>query len=261
MPHPFPGMNPYLERPGLWEEVHTRLIVAIADWLGPRVRPRYRVAVEQRTYVDLAFVGAPARLVGKPDVLVTAVEGEAVPDASSLGPSRRGTAVVAERPLLDDVVERFLEVRVAGSGEVVTVMELLSPSNKRSGEGRRTYDAKRSRVLGTRTNLVEIDLIRAGDPMPMRLPPGVPPGDYRIVVSRSPTRPRADVYAFSLRDPIPAVPVPLLPDDQEPLVPLNQLLHELYDRAGYDLTVDYAGPLDPPLAPDDSVWIASRLAS
>ena len=69
MPTPFPGMDPYLEHPGLWEDVHTRLIVAIADVLGPQVRPKYRVAVERRTY--LAVLGPDEyELVGKPDVLI-----------------------------------------------------------------------------------------------------------------------------------------------------------------------------------------------
>ncbi len=43
-------MNPYLENPELWAEVHSRLIVAIADGISPQLRPKYRVAVEKRVY-------------------------------------------------------------------------------------------------------------------------------------------------------------------------------------------------------------------
>ena len=67
----------------------------------------------------------------------------------------------------DLVRETWLEVRAADSGEIVTVLEVLSPGNKRPGVGRSTYEEKRFRVLGTRTHLVEGDLLRAGEPMPM----------------------------------------------------------------------------------------------
>lgn len=78
MPTPFPGMDPYLERPGVWEEVHTRLIVAMADALGPQVRPTYRVGVEQRTYLAVMAPDEYA-LVGKPDVLVTVLHRQSQP--------------------------------------------------------------------------------------------------------------------------------------------------------------------------------------
>ncbi|MEO1590921.1 MAG: DUF4058 family protein [Cyanobacteria bacterium J06632_22] len=48
MSSPFPGMDPYVEHPSLWQEFHSRLIVAIADDLGPQRRPKYRVAIEKR---------------------------------------------------------------------------------------------------------------------------------------------------------------------------------------------------------------------
>ncbi len=79
------------------------------------------------------------------------------------------------------------------------------------------------------------------------------------MVSRAHQRPRADVYAFTLRQLIPDFPVPLLRGDSEPTVPLNQLVHELYDRASYDLAIDYSAPLDPPLIPEDAEWAATLL--
>ena len=41
MESPFPGIDPYLEHPWLWPDVHHRLIAALADNLGARVAPRY----------------------------------------------------------------------------------------------------------------------------------------------------------------------------------------------------------------------------
>ena len=99
--------------------------------------------------------------------------------------------------------------------------------------------------MNTRTHLVEIDLLRSGEPMDMI---GLTEhSDYRILVSRSQRRPDADLYIFDVSDPIPAIPLPLLPEDNEPSLNLNQLLHDLYDRAGFDLRIDYSVPPEPPL--------------
>src|SRR5439155_8664433 len=95
--------------------------------------------------------------------------------------------------------ESYLEVQETATGEVVTAIELRSPTNKCPGEGRREYEDQRLRTLGTRTHLVEIDLLRGGEPLPMHIqarPPDTPPpGDYRIVVARGDHRPWAEVYA------------------------------------------------------------------
>ena len=254
MPTPFPGMDPYLERPDLWPNVHSRLIVAIADHLAPRLRPRYYVAVEERTTrpgpddlffsirPDVAVVG-PLRLAEPTGLLYRATS---------------GGSVIVDLPLPDEIRETYLEIRAMPSDQVVTVLEILSPTNKRSGEGRRQYEEKRLILLGTLTHLVEIDLLRGGQPMSMR---GHPPGaDYRILISRARQRPRAELLAFSVREPIPPFTLPLLPGDDEPLVELNHLLHEVYDRAGFDLRIDYSGAPDPPLVGEDRAWAESLLA-
>lgn len=160
----------------------------------------------------------------------------------------------------EKVVERYLEVRDMGSGDVVTVIELLSHSNKASREGRAQYERKRLAVLASLTHWIEIDLLRAGDPMPMRVTGNGSRTDYRILVSRSHLRPLADVYRFGVRDAIPDIPVPLRNGEPEPILPINQILHELYDRAGYDLAIDYSQPPVPPLAADDADWAVLLLA-
>lgn len=253
MPTPFPGMDPYLERRGLWEEVHASLIVEIQQFLAPLVRPNYRVAIERRTYLALL---ASEPFVGKPDVLIVSSSRQAVraaPTTAAIGAS----PLVGELPMPEEVIERYLEVRDVVTGEVVTVIELLSPSNKLTHEGRNQYERKRLDVLGSATHLIEIDLLRAGEPFPVRVP-GT--GDYRIIVSRAPQRPHADVYLFGLRDPIPAIPIPLHSGEAEPILSLNQILHDLYDRAGYDLAVNYQQPPpDPPLAAEDAAWLDEHL--
>src|SRR5262245_14311232 len=225
MPTPFPGMDPYLEHPGLWEEVHTGLITGIQQFLSPLVRPRYRVAVERRAYLAVL---SPSDLVGKPDVLVVALargtgQAASAPAFAPVAPQ------VAELPMVEEVIERYLEIREVTTGDVVTVIEILSHSNKSSHQGREQYERKRLAVLASLTHLVEIDLLRAGDPMSMRVAGNGTLGDYRLVVSRSQRRPQADVYLFSVRDPIPAIPIPLRPGETEPVLALNHIVHDLYD--------------------------------
>lgn len=248
MPSPFPGMDPYLENSYYWQGFHNRLIARVADDLAPRLRPHYFVATEVRVYVADAMID-PFR--GRPDIAVYEPGETLVHDIAPLYDmaSLPRTIIL---PRDDEVREGYLEIRTAGRGKnVVTVVELLSPSNKRFGSGRLAYLQKRGNVLASTTHLVEIDLLRAGPTMPMR---DAMISDYRVLVSRSEHRPRADLYEFSVRQPIPAFLLPLLPGSDEPLVDLNRILHEFYEQAGYDLEIDYRVPAEPPLSGDDALW-------
>ncbi|MEH1910671.1 MAG: DUF4058 family protein [Nostoc sp.] len=147
MPSPFPGMNPYLENPELWPKFHSRLIIAIADAIAPQLRPKYRVAVEKGVY---QMIDENSILVGIPDVVVgsslTNTEKEPSNIAVAASPTKPITVNV---PILEEVREGYLEVREVGTGEIVTVIEILSPKNKRTGEGRKTYESKPQQVLGS----------------------------------------------------------------------------------------------------------------
>lgn len=135
---------------------------------------------------------------------------------------------------------------------MITLIELLSRANKVHPQGRRQYLEKRTQLLQSQTNLVEIDLLRAGEPMPAVGPSA--PGDYRILISRGWQRPRAYLYSFVLAAPIPDFPVPLQLGEEEPIMPLNDILHALYTRARYDLGIDYDRAPTPPLRSDQSAW-------
>ncbi|MBI5305843.1 MAG: DUF4058 family protein [Chloroflexi bacterium] len=248
MPSPFPGMDPYLEHPEMWLDVHHRFITAIADALAPRVRPKYRIAIEKRTYT--ADPGN-SQFAGRPDVEVLrdrVAEYVAVESATS--------PISVTVPVPDVIQEGYLEVRAVATGEVITAIEILSSANKRQGKGRRAYMRKRERVLDSATHLVEIDLLRDGEPLPMS---GSKPADYRILVSRADKRPRADLYVFSVREPMPVFPRPLQRGDDEPRVELQTWLNAMYDRAGYDLGVNYRGDATPPLQGDDATWADALL--
>jgi len=251
MPTPFPGMDPYLERRGIWEQVHTDLIVSIRRFLTPLLRPRYHVGIEERTY--LAVLPPDDQGAGIPDVLITSPERDPgnTPTITTWTTPEAAQPLVAELPLPEEVTERYLEIRTVPEQQVITVIEILSPSNKLTREGRGQYEGKRLKVLGSATHLVEIDLLRSGHPFPMKAPGS---NDYRIVISRSQHRPRADIYLFGVRDLIPAFPIPLRPDETAPTLPLNHILHELYDQGGYDLIIDYRQPPPPPLSEGDTAW-------
>lgn len=242
-------MDPYLEHPGLWPDVHNALVAELRNTLAPLLRPRYSVRLEERTYL-----AEPEGLVfiGRPDLVVE----RGLPGVPGREPAVR-TAVLVEVPMVDTVRETYLEVRSVERGEVVTALEILSPSNKLPGRGRTLYEDKRAAVLATRTHLVEIDLVRTGEPMRVR---GAPPSsDYRILVSRGDRRPVAELHPFSVRDPIPTFRLPLQRGDEEPEVDVGAVLGILYDRAGYDLSIDYRAEPVPPLAGAAAEWADAQL--
>lgn len=224
MPSPFPGMDPYLEHPSLWPDIHNSLTIAIADALSPLVTPVYFVGVNERIYREDRFGGCFAGHTG---------------------------AIVVE-----EVGETFLEIREVSSGRLITLMELLSPVNKLSEEGREQYIRKRADVLRTWTNLVEIDLLRAGKPMPT-IGPDVE-SDYRILISPGWRRPHARLHAFGLRQPIPEISIPLQQGEDEPTLALNDVLHSLYKRAHFDLRLDYTQSPVPPLSEADAAWMRQQ---
>jgi hypothetical protein len=141
----------------------------------------------------------------------------------------------------------------------VTALELLSPTNKIPGEGRREYEAKRRQVFMTETSLVEIDLLRGGEPMEME---PLPRSDYRILVAPGWDYPSARLTTFGIRHAMPEFSVPLRRGEAEPRLNLGPLLAALYELARYDLSVDYRlAPPEPPLAPEDAAWIDELLGA
>jgi hypothetical protein len=247
-------MDPYLEHPALWPDVHNRLIAALADDLSERVAPRYYVGLERRTYLlkadDLV-------LVGRPDLAIAPASDSPVP---ALQPAATASLVLeVDVPMQDEVSENFLEIHEVRTGKLITILELLSPVNKLHRQGREDYERKRGHVFRSWTSLVEIDLLRAGEPMPVL---GTPvKSDYRILVSRGIQRPRAALMVFMLRQPIPSFTLPLLPGDAEPEVSLNRLVHDLYRRARFDLRLDYTQPPVPPLPEADAVWAQALIVA
>jgi hypothetical protein len=251
-------MDPWLEDPELWPNVHNSLIIAIRDALAPRVRPRYFVDVESRTTV---LTGTDQDHLYRPDVKIRTADINL--------PGRERPVAVADRvqveplhvvmPIPDDEIEEiFLAIKELPSRQLVTTVEVLSPTNKKTKHAREEYLDKRRELLRSGVNFVEIDLLRSGQPMPPQKA-GLST-DYRILIFRPRRGREVHLYGFSYKMMIPQIPIPLLPEDPEPSVDLNGILHALYERAGYDLTIDYRQSPRPRLRKADHDWAASIIA-
>lgn len=251
MSHPFPGMNPYLEHPELFPGLHHWLIIEIARFLSPQLRPKYRVAVEVRTYETS---DEDSLQVGIPDVTIRSRQTANDSTTTNVAVVETSVEPVKVRiPVPLTIKEGYLEVREVGTEALITTIEILSPSNKRPGKGRQKYLKKRETILETRTNLVEIDLLRKGQPMP--IVGNNIQSNYRILIYRGDTRPIADLYAFNLQNVIPSFSLPLRSNDREPVINLQELLNEIYDVSGYDLVLDYNQEAVPSLSEEDKVWV------
>jgi hypothetical protein len=243
MPSPFPGMNPYLEHPDVWHGFHTKFLVHLNDAIVPAVPSGYGVDVEQSLYIDRP-PDDTTKLVGYPDVYVV---------EERRRPKRSAAATVAiPRPARRPA--RRLVIRDRRGRTVVTVIELLSPSNK-TGDDRIRYLDKRAEYLSGGVNLIEIDLLRAGPRMPIR---GLPVCDYYVMVARTSERPRVGIWPLRLRDELPEIPIPLR-GEPEPMIPLKPVLDRVYDGGGYRRSLYDSDP-DPPLSAADTKWARRLIA-
>jgi len=250
-------MDPFLEDPTHWRDVHNRLLNVIAELMAAATAPRYSVRVEERVYLTDPDHDPGFRQY-VPDVVITETPRKRIREPVATG----GLAVVEPvkvQMLFDpEVHDYYLQVYDAESREVVTAIELLSPTNKVEGSrGREAMKEKQSTLHRAGCHLVEIDVLRAGE----RHPRLADRSDY--CVSVWPARESYMwVWYIDLRDRLPAVNIPLREPDEDAVLDLQQALDTAYDRARYADMTDYAGPIpDPPLKPADRSWVERTLAA
>ena len=242
---PFPGMDPYLEAPAIWPDVHTSLMTIFREQLNPLLAPKYLAELETQVVID--------RMDAEPQVVLPDVS---VTQADAMAGEPPAVAVVEPEPVRVrvpmDTPTRLvsLHIRQRENARLVAVIELLSPVNKRRGTGREEYLEKRRALLTSPVHVIEIDLLRRFPRMPFD--DTLPPADYMVMVCQVEERPHSSVWPISVRQSLPPIPIPLLPPDPPVTLALGQALRTAYERARYDLRVDYRKPPVPPLSPADT---------
>ncbi len=262
MRSPFPGMDPYIEARGLWEDFHSHLIEKIGEQLADAAPDRYLVRTGERSYIALLESEGMKSDSFLPDVSVSRSR------SRKRNTKKGGTALAVPtgesepltlRPFIqEEHRETFVEIYEANPGQrLVTSIEVLSPSNKRPGmEGWELYQRKRqSRLLGD-VSLVEFDLLRGGRRLPMLdLWPDSP---YTLLVARARARVRRVWRAHYLR-PLPPIPVPLTKPDHDIPLDIQPMIGEIYRQFRYAPSIDYSKPPNPPLDAADALWLEKQL--
>jgi hypothetical protein len=249
MPSPFPGMNPYLEHPRIWEDFHLTFMAMMREALIPQVVPKYFVRIQERMYLHEPDQDENLSLRIS-DVSVTQRRGGKRPART---PSATATIAAPIQITLPELVKMriaYLEVFQRDGERVVTTIELLSPSNKSPGEDRNSYLTKRKELLVSGVNFVELDLLRAGVRMPLS---DLASCAYYALVFRPSQKPKADVWPIQLREKLPTIPIPLAARDPEARLDLRAVLDRVYDSAGFEHDI-YRRKPDPPLSAEDTAW-------
>lgn len=252
--NPFPGMNPFFEQ--RWRHAHTALIMYLCDTLQERLPPDLIAGAEEEV---VTIGGNQPSAAYRPDVQVSEpwtlkeTAAAAAPPMATEAPTATATEPI--RVFVNEETERWLEIRES-TGRLISVLELLSPSNKVESADREGYLSKRRRFINGGVNLVEIGLVRQGAPVfpiPVREVLQQATALYGVCVFRA-TRPGGyDVYPVRLRERLPVIRVPLRPTDSDVTVDLQRLIDQCHERGRFHL-LNYRIPLDPPLSPEDTRW-------
>jgi hypothetical protein len=249
-------MNPYIEVSDLWEDFHDNLIAEIKRALTPVLPQGYVARTGKRCYVVLADTEGKSKRSFVPDISLTRERVGSRPQKAD--PSQGATTAPpgearSMRAFIEtDYEEKFIDIyELKPERRLVTSIEILSPSNKRRHSlGRKKYLRKRQGLLLGKANLVEFDLLRGGERLPMLDP--WPDSPYTILVAREEEAPTCRVWPAYMDRPLPSIPIPLSRPDPDIELALQPLVDAIYDRGRYDQDIDYTRPLSPPLRKAES---------
>jgi hypothetical protein len=252
MPSPFPGMDPYLESPANWRDVHGTFLAEARGAINRVLPPGFVARTEQRLYVV-----EPDRSI-YPDIMVS----RRVPTPPT---AVTGATAVIDPPIIysappEEVTEGYIEIiALEPERHVVTVIELLSPGNKAPGAGHEEYVRKRGQLLRSEIHLLEIDLLRAGQHT-VGVPQAQGPGrEYIVSLHRGDGAWRFETWAFGVRDRLPRVAVPLTAQLPDVPLDLQTVIDVVYDEGRYGETLNYTQEPEPPLSATDAAWADALL--
>jgi len=270
-------MDPYLEDPVICPDFHHRWATILSEELNNQLPAPFYARMEMRP--ELGIVEEPearARSI-VPDVLILRqphrMQGPGTGDILLMDAPRREVAPAVEFAALPDELVRhhFVEIRDSHRGhKLITLIEILSPSNKRSGPDRDSYAANQREVLDSDANLVEIDLLRTGRRV---LPSPELAGaiarldsqpDYLVLVSRAWRRAGPllgyNAYPIRLREMLPCVSIPLTREQAEVPLDLQFAFQRTYDGGPYRRgAVDYSQTAQSLASAEDAAWADALL--
>lgn len=250
MPSPFPGVDPYIEDQHFWPDFHQSFMTYWRDQLLEVLPDNYDARLEERVH-QVAVSDEPLEQSRFPDITLSKSGAAPRRAARSAGGTLVLEPITMTLPEYEEAREAYIKVTHRPDRSLVAILELLSPSNKvLPGFG--DYLSKRTELLCQDVHVVEVDLLLGGRRLPMRK--GLPPADFYAIVSRSQQRPQAEVFAWTLRDPLPPLPVPLRAPDQDLLVKLGEIFTLTYDRGRYGRILNYTKRLSLPLPAGDRRW-------
>jgi hypothetical protein len=251
---PFTGKDPYLEHPVLWEGVHARLMVAIANQLQPKLDPRYVASIEERVFIE-----GPQRRI--PDVWIQKVRDEG--GLTTYADTDSDTAVIVEVENLEIHETRVEILDAYNELKLVALIEVVSPTNKTAGPGRVSYKAKQEETLARDCHLIEIDLLSRGRHVlcipEWRVQP-FRPFDSLCCVSRWPSRNRYELYPRTLRQRLPRLKIPLAEEDPDITLDLQAAFEQVYVDGRYWRRIRYDQKCKPRLSSPDQTWANERIA-
>lgn len=268
---PFAGMDPYLESPEIWPDFHERLGTLISEILNENLPAPYYARLEMRAELGIIFEGGVERRI-VPDITVV-THPLPVTSPARVAVLEQTRAPVTEgykvRIHTEPLSHHFVEIRDGTRGhKLVTLIEIVSPTNKRPGPDRRAYEVKQREVLESDAHLIELDLIRAGNRL---LPyPDLEDAvyqlacDYLVLVNRSNLRGDSwmdyTLYPIDVREVLPVIPVPLLGNDPDVPLDLQFVAQRAYRGGPYWRALDYTKPPPaPPFQPEKMEWIDACL--
>jgi hypothetical protein len=247
-------MDPYIERPEVFPDFHDHLVTVLKIMLQPHLRPRYAAVMRDRIYI------VEAEQVRFPDVAVVRTQ--------SHQPAETNVALLdVDKPAVFQVIreeirETYVEiVEIAAGNRMVTAIEVLSPHNKQPGRGREAYLEKRDQYVAAEANIVEIDLLRGGEPtVPLRKKEFETLGPWRYLVSVYRSHPtKHEVYAFPLEQRLPKIAVPLAYGDKDVPLDLQAAFSRCWEEGGYPELLRYHDAPPGELSEEELRWCREQL--